>query len=103
MPILHISIIFPNTTRDDETFFKNIIVLKFYFRNFIQLRKMDLHRQILPMFAVNYLNKFITYFRLVKNNHVTLPYRYNNFTRSEFHGIFAFLVLSSATAKTSVY
>ena len=40
---------------------------------------------------------------LVKKNDVTLPSKYGNFTRSEFHGIFACLVLASATVKTFVY
>ena len=102
MPILHISIIFPNVASDDETlFFFNIIFLKCCFRNFIQLRKMHLHRQILPMFTVNYLKKCMINFRLVKKNDVTLPYKHGD-TRSAFYGIFAFRVLVSATAKTTV-
>ena len=40
---------------------------------------------------------------LVKNNGVTLMYKYGNFTRSEFYGIFASLVLAVATSKTSLY
>ena len=104
VPIFHISIIFPNFVSDDETlFFFNIIFLISYFRNFIQLRKTHLHKQILPMFAVNYLKKCMTKFRLVKKNDVTLTYKYGNFIRSEFYGICAFLVLASATAKTSAY
>ena len=78
-----------------KQFFCNVIFLKFYFKNFIQLRKTH---------AVNYLKKFITNFiTLVKKNDVILPYKYGNVTRSEFYDIFACLVLASATEKTFVY
>ena len=40
---------------------------------------------------------------IVKKNDVILPQKILNFTRPEFHGIFASLVLASADAKTSVY
>ena len=36
----------------------------------------------------------------IKENDVTLLQKYGNFTRSEFYGIFASLVLAVATAKT---
>ena len=39
----------------------------------------------------------------VKKNDVKLPSTYGNFTRSEFNGIFASLVLASTTSKISVY
>ena len=45
----------------------------------------------------------MTNFRLVKKNGVTLPYKYGILTRSEFYSIFEFLLLASATTKTSVY
>ena len=40
---------------------------------------------------------------LVKKNDVKLPQKYGNFTRSEFYGISASLVLASTTSKMSVY
>ena len=40
---------------------------------------------------------------LVKMNDIKLPSTYDNFTRSEFYGIFASLVLASTTSKISVY
>ena len=40
---------------------------------------------------------------LVKKNDVKLPQEYGNFTRSEFYGISASLVLSWTTSKISVY
>ena len=43
----------------------------------------------------------MTNFRFVKTNGVTLPYKYGNQIR--IFGIFAFIVLASATAKTSAY
>ena len=46
------------------------------------------------MFEVDYLKKFMTNFRFDG----TLPYKYGNFTRSEFYAIFVFLVLATATA-----
>ena len=40
---------------------------------------------------------------LVKKNDITLLQKYGNLTRLEFYGIFASLVLASATEKPSVY
>ena len=50
-----------------------------------------------PIFTVNHMTFFIANFRLnlVKKNDVTLPRKYGNFTRTEFYGIFACLVLAS--------
>ena len=40
---------------------------------------------------------------LIKKNDAILLQKYDNFTISEFYGIFESLVLASATAETSVY
>ena len=65
MPILHTSIIFPNVANDDETLFFKIIFLKYYFRNFIQLRKkralfFNLDSRISPIFMIYYLKIWMT-------------------------------------------
>ena len=71
---------FCNIARFQWNIFK--IFLQYYYamRGFIQLRKTWLlfliaNRRILPIFTANYLNIFITNFRLnlVKKNDVTLP------------------------------
>ena len=99
VPISLILIMFPNDASNAETLFFYIIILKFYFRNFITLRKMlflQLNIKILPTFTVNYLNclSLIFLLNLFKTHDVTWPQKYN---RS--------LVSGSATAKTfmSIY
>ena len=87
-----------------------IIFLQCYFRNFIQFRKtwalfLHLNSRILPICMISYLKICMTNFtlNLVKKNNVKLPQKYGNFTRSEFYGISASLVLASATSKISVH
>ena len=103
--------IFLNIASEDDTFFFWIIFVKFHSKNFIWLRKMwrlFLHpnnRRVLPISTANNWKIFMSNFRInwVKKNDVKLSWKFCNFTRPKFCGIFAFLVLASATAKTSVY
>ena len=79
----------------------------------VQLQKtwpLFLNRRILSMFTVNFLKNFMRLCSLKdffknfdKNNDVTLPQKYGYFTGSKYYGIVTYLVLWSATAKTSVY
>ena len=88
-----------------------IIFIKFHSKNFIQLRKTWLlllhhnNRRVLPISMANHWKIFMSNFRIkwVEKNDVTLPWKFCNFTRLKFCGIFAFLVLASATAKTLMY
>ena len=59
-------------------------------------------RQILSIFILNYLKNRMNNFRLnlVKKNDSILLWKYSNFTRPEFYGVFVALALVSATAKT---
>ena len=63
------------------------------------------NRRVLLISTANHWKIFMSNFRInwIEKNDVTLPWKFFNFTRPKFCGIFAFLVLASATVKTSVY